>query len=115
MSFSQEAVSNSSLNNGTPRQPGLNDRYQKSRDMVARLISDQVFLVPIRQRIGDLDSVFGLTGSAARIWDLVDGQRSLQDILDQVIAEFEVARDQAAEDLLDLAEQLLEIGALERV
>ena len=51
----------------------------------------------------------------ARIWDLIDGQRSLMAMRDAIVEEFEVSEMEAQEDLLMLIEQLKEIRAIQEV
>jgi len=73
----------------------VNERYKKAPSIVSSEIGEGVVLVPIRQKVGDLDSVYTLNETAARIWALVDGQRSVGDIRDEIVAEFEIAADEA--------------------
>ncbi|MBN1260705.1 MAG: PqqD family protein [Anaerolineae bacterium] len=86
--------------------------FQQDPSIVSRNIAGETVLVPIRRSAGDLDSIYALNETAARIWELVDGQRPLRAILDTVIAEFEVAPEMATADLLELVAQLEEVGAL---
>ena len=51
----------------------------------------------------------------SRIWELIDGDRSLQELRDAIVAEFEVSETEAQEDLALLIEQLKEIGAIQEV
>jgi len=42
----------------------------------------------------------------SHIWDRLDGRRSLQEILDSIVAEFDVPADQARADLLEFVANL---------
>ena len=42
--------------------------YSKSESVVFREIGEECILVPIRQGVGDLDSIYTLNRTAARIW-----------------------------------------------
>jgi hypothetical protein len=92
----------------------LGDRYRKSPSIVTREIVGEVILVPIRQHVGDLDSVFTLNETASRIWALIDGQRTVGDIRDAIVAEFEVGEEEAEQDVTTFIGQLEEAGAAER-
>jgi hypothetical protein len=92
----------------------LGERYRKSPTIVTREIAGEVILVPIRQHVGDLDSVFTLNETASRIWALIDGQRSVCDIRDAIVAEFEVGEDEAEGDVIALIGQLEATGAVEK-
>jgi hypothetical protein len=66
--------------------------------------------------LGLNDSVYyGLDGSGARIWELVQQPISLASIVDTLSAEFDVERDVAMRDLVDLAGMLRARGLLDLV
>ncbi len=93
----------------------LDTCYRKSPSIVSREIAGETILVPIRQNVSDLESIYTLNETAAFAWALIDGQRSVQAILDQIVAEFEVGAPEAERDLLELLAQLESFGAVERV
>ena len=90
-------------------------RYQKDASIVSREIAGEVILVPIRQNMGDMESIYTLNETASRTWELIDGQRTVGEIAGQIVQEFEVEEDEARRDLIELLEQLQAIGAVERV
>jgi hypothetical protein len=47
-----------------------------------------------------------------RIWELIDGQRTLGAIRDIIIDEFEVSNEQAEKDLIEFLQQLEQVGAV---
>jgi len=75
--------------------------YHKDPDIVFRKISGECILVPIRRRVGDLDNIYTLNETAARIWELIDGRRTLAEIRDGLAAEFAVPVQEAERDLLE--------------
>jgi hypothetical protein len=93
----------------------LEKRFSKDPSMVFRQIADECLLVPIRHLTADLDYIFVLNTVAGRIWELIDGQRQVRDIADQIAAEFEVSPQEAAKDLVELLGQLQEIGGVKEV
>lgn len=74
-----------------------------------------MILVPIRKNVGDMESIYTLNQTGARIWELIDGQRSLSEITQEMLAEFEIDQMQAEKDLLELVESLVAEGALLKV
>ncbi len=88
---------------------------QKNPSFVSRKIVDEVILVPISHKVGEIDCLYALNEVGARIWDLIDGDRSLKELRDVIVAEFEVSETEAQEDLAVLIEQLKEIGAIQEV
>jgi hypothetical protein len=93
--------------------PDLSVRYIRQPDMVWRKISDEVMLVPIRAHVDEMESVFTLNETAALIWSLLDGRRSLADVRDAVLDEYEADPQLVERDLLELVEQWLEIQAIQ--
>jgi len=93
----------------------LTERYKKAPSIVSSEIGDGVVLVPIRQKVSDLDSVYTLNETASHIWALIDGQRSVSDIRDEILAEFEIGADEAQRDVAALIRQLAAAGAVEKV
>ena len=89
--------------------------YQKDPDMVSREIAGEVILVPIRSNVGDLESVYTLNETAALAWTLFDGSLTVNQIQDKIVTEYEVDEDEAQRDLIELIQQLEEIGAIARV
>ncbi|MBN2549125.1 MAG: PqqD family protein [Anaerolineales bacterium] len=93
----------------------LEQRYQKSPSIVSRKVAGEMILVPIRSNVGDLESIYTLNDTGASAWELFDGQRSLGQVCEAIAAEYEVELEQAQRDLLELAEQLVSVQALEEV
>lgn len=89
--------------------------HQKNPDIVARKIADEIILVPILRKVGDVESIYNLNQVGARIWELIDGKRQVEEIRDLIVAEFEVSQEEAEKDLLTLLEQFNEIGAINEV
>lgn len=93
----------------------LHDRFIKKPDIVSRSIAGEHLLVPIRRTAGEIDSLFTLNEIAGRIWELVDGKKTVARIRDLIVEEFEVDRETAEADLIDFFRQLAEAEAVEKV
>jgi len=90
----------------------LDKVYKKSDSIVSRKIADEFILVPIRQNVGDLESIFTLNEVAARIWELIDGKMKFREIKDKIVEEFEVTPQKAEKDLIEHLKQLEKINAI---
>ena len=86
--------------------------YDKSDSIVSRRIADEFILVPIRQNVGDLESIYTLNETAARIWELIDGKIEVRGIKERIVEEFEVTPEEAENDLMEHLQQLEEIKAI---
>jgi hypothetical protein len=86
--------------------------YKKSDSVVFRKIGEECILVPIRQGVGDLDSIYTLNETAAVIWELIDGKTSVEEIKERLLLEYDVTPSQVEEDLLEQLDQLEGIKAI---
>lgn len=90
----------------------LDKVYTKSDSMVFRKIADEFILVPIRQNVGDLESIYTLNETAARVWELIDGKMKVREIKEKLIEEFDVTPEEAEKDIIEHLRQLEEIKAV---
>ena len=86
--------------------------YKKDDSIVFRKIADEFILVPIRQNVGDLESIYTLNETAARIWELIDGEIKVRDIKQRIVEEFEVTSEEAEKDIVEHLQQLEGIKAI---
>jgi hypothetical protein len=90
-------------------------RYERDPEVVSREIAGEQILVPIKKKAADMAAIYVLNETGARIWDLVDGQRSLAEIRDHLVQEYDVEPDVAGADLEEMVGQLQEMGMLRAV
>jgi hypothetical protein len=86
--------------------------YKKSESIVSRRIGDEYILVPIRQDVGDLESIYTLNETAALIWELTDGKTQVSEIKEKIVEEFEVEPEEAEKDIIEHLQQLEGIKAI---
>jgi hypothetical protein len=96
----------------TPSGALLARAFARSDRMVGRRIGDEFVLVPLAGRGADLDSILNLNRVAAFVWEQLDGVRTGTDVVAAVVGRFDVDRDRAATDYLDLVGTLLDLGAV---
>jgi hypothetical protein len=89
----------------------LGEAWSRSPRMVGRRIGSEFVLVPLAERGADLDSILNLNKVAAFVWEQLDGTRSGSSVVEAVVEHFEVDRERAEKDYLELIETLAEIGA----
>ncbi len=89
--------------------------YQKDPNIVFRKIADEVILVLIKQDVGDFQSVYTLNEVAARIWELIDGERKVKEIKDKIVEEFEVTPEEAEKDLAESLQKLEKFEGIKEV
>ena len=89
--------------------------FRRSPDVVSRQVGAESILVPIRHNVGDLDYVYTLSAVSSRVWELLDGTRSVDAIVDAICAEYEVERATAADDVAVLLSDLVESALISQV
>jgi hypothetical protein len=89
--------------------------FRRSEEVVCRAVGLESILVPIRNNVGNLDYVYTLSPVAARIWSLIDGVRTADEIADAIAAEYDADRDTVLADLAELVHDLAGVSLLTRV
>ena len=89
--------------------------FRRSEEVVCRTVGLDSILVPIRNNVGNLDFVYTLSPVAARIWSLLDGVRTADEIVDAITAEYDADRDVVMADLAELVSDLAGVSLLSRV
>jgi len=74
--------------------------YSRSPRIVARDTGDEIVLVPVTGNIADMKSVYTVNSTGAFIWNLLDGKRTVEEIVTAVENEFDVGGKQALNDVL---------------
>jgi hypothetical protein len=93
----------------------LEKRFVKQSSVVSRQIAGESILVPIRQRAGEVESIYTLNEVAARIWELLDGERDIGTICHMIVAEFEVDPAEVETDVVEFIQQLAHAGVVREV
>ena len=88
--------------------------FKRNENFVFRRIGDEMILVPIKNNVGDMGSIYNFNELAAFVWENLDGKDRLQDIKNWIVEEFEVSAQEAEEDLCEFINDLKEIGAIEK-
>jgi hypothetical protein len=90
----------------------LRARYERDPNVVTREIAGERILVPIRKQVADMAAIYVLNETGARIWNLLDGQRSLADIVEILVQEYLVESDTVQADIVEIVDQLRDLGML---
>jgi hypothetical protein len=90
----------------------LSDVFKKSENIVYRKIADEYILVPIRNNVGDLQNIYTLNEVGARVWELIDGKKTLNQISNELLEEFEIDKETLDKDIDVYIAQLLSEQAL---
>jgi len=86
--------------------------FKKNPDMVSRTIEDETVLMPIYKTSEEMNCIYTLNEVASRVWELIDGKRSLGRIKRSLLAEFDVTEKELNRELDKFCKELTQIKAL---
>lgn len=76
-------------------------RFVKDNQAVTRSIAGETIIVPVRSGVSDLNSIYSLNEVGTAVWQLIDGQRTVEQVVEAIGDEYEVTPEQAAKDVAD--------------
>ena len=82
------------------------------KELIKRDIAGDVILVPVGKTVYDSNGLFALNELAAFIWDLLPNVETEDQIVDAVLAEYEVSAEEAAKDVAEFINKLKEMNIL---
>ena len=86
--------------------------FSKKSDLVTRSITGETIIVPVQGHVGDLDSIYTLNEVGSVVWEKIDGETSVSQIIDAVNREYEVTREETEADIIELLESLESAGLI---
>ena len=80
----------------------------RSEDVVSRLIDNQVLIIPLTSGMANADdSLYTLSPTAQDIWDLLDGERTLLEVIEILSAKYNGNNETLQEDVLGFVHEML--------
>jgi capsid portal protein len=86
--------------------------YMRSTAAVCRKIAEETLVVPIRGKVGDLNCIFSLNSLASELWNQMDQEFSAQELIDWVLAGYDVTPEVAAADVTAFLNDLASVGLI---
>ena len=77
-----------------------------SPSVVTRKTGNDYVIVPITNNIADMNSVYTLNETGAFIWEQIDGKRSVEEIINALIAMYEIDFETAEDDLFSFIDNM---------
>jgi hypothetical protein len=91
---------------------GLTKCYTKDGDLVTRNVAGETIIVPIRNKVGDLDSIYTLNEVGSTIWGLIDGKKSVSQMAKEICMIYDITPEVAEKDTIDFIATLKEAGLI---
>lgn len=86
------------------------DRFAIPAHVAAKLLKDEAVLLDLKEGF-----YFGLNDVGSRIWTLVGEEKSMSEICDQLLTEYDVSREELESHVTALVKELLSKGLIEPV
>lgn len=73
----------------------------RSSSVVTRKTGSEYVLVPVTNNIADMNSVYTLNETGAFLWELIDGENNIEDMIEAVIRKYDVSEETATVDVFE--------------
>lgn len=83
------------------------------KELIKREVAGDIILVPVGKTVYESNGLFVLNELGGFIWDLLPAAKTEAEILEAVLAEYDVPREEASEDIAEFLEQLQALQILE--
>lgn len=71
-------------------------------------------LIPVGETVGDFNGIFTLTGIGETVWHAIENGLDEKQIVEAVLAEYDVDEPTAEKDVREFTDKLCEMGLAER-
>ena len=71
----------------------------RSSSVVTRKTGSEYVLVPVTNNIADMNSVYTLNETGAFLWELIDGENNIKDMIEALIKEYDIDEETATADV----------------
>ena len=85
---------------------GLKTILTHSKSIVTTKTGNEYVLVPVANNIADMNSVYTLNETGAFIWEHIDGENSVEDIINKMMEGYEVDFLTASEDVYSFIDDM---------
>ncbi|MBQ7902523.1 MAG: PqqD family protein [Oscillospiraceae bacterium] len=83
------------------------------KQLIKRDIAGDTILVPVGKTVYDSNGLFVLNELATFIWDILPSAENAQQIVEKILEEYEVTKEQAAADTAEFLGKLKELQVID--
>ena len=89
----------------------IDTKYRPSEEVVAREIEGEIIIVPLTSGVADMeDALYTLNETGRSVWMLLDGKRTLREVIQALNEEYEPPPGGIEEDVRGLLAEMLNRG-----
>ena len=85
---------------------GLKTILSHSKSIVTTRTGNEYVLVPIANNIADMNSMYTLNETGAFIWERINGVNSVEDIINEMMKEYDVVFETASNDVFSFIDDM---------
>ncbi len=85
---------------------------QIKKELIKREIGGDTILVPLGKTVYEANGLFILNELGAFLWDHLEQAKDADALCDAVLAEYEVSREEASQDIAEFLEKLREMAII---
>jgi len=89
--------------------------FSKEGEFATRSILGETIIVPIKGGVGDLNSIYVLNELGAQIWNLIDGQNSINRMIEDICKAYDVGPEEAEKDAVEFLNSLEGSGLIRSI
>lgn len=84
-----------------------------SKNLIIREIAGEYILIPVGEAAMKIHGMINLSETAAFLWKKLQDECTEEDLVNALLAEYEIDRESAVTDVRELLEQMRKIGVME--
>ena len=89
--------------------------FLKESDFATRSILGETIIVPVKAGVGDLNSIYILNELGTQIWELIDGKRSINRMIEEICKAYDVGQEEAEKDTMEFLSSLEGSGLIRSI
>jgi hypothetical protein len=78
----------------------------RSPSVVTRKTGNEYVLVPVTNNIADMNSVYTLNETGAFLWELINGENTIEDMIEALIREYDIDEQTATNDVFEFINEM---------
>ena len=83
--------------------------YKRNADILAASLDGELVMMSIQA-----GNYYSIGGVGTRVWELLEQPKSLEELVDAVVADYAVERDRCATDVAAFVDELLGLNLIEQ-
>jgi hypothetical protein len=89
------------------------EKFTRSQSVVARIVGGETLIVPVRNKVGDLASIYSMNETGTLIWKLLESPQTLAELANSLAQHFEVDLGRADSDVTNFVREMHSVGIIE--